>query len=256
MKKVIVGIVIGVAIVLVAICALRLALTPTPRVGFIFDDGLDSAYTYSDIFTSRNIPVGLAIPTGQIGNSGHLTWSQIEELAHTYGWEMVNHSNTHPHFKSLTLDEIRDEIYTAHNVLLGHGIRPAPYFVQPFGETGGLGGEAIVSELYLFAFNGIQYQNNFILDSPASELPRFSIDNQMSLVSIEAAIDEAVGNQTGIILRAHQIIDGNITNEPPPNSSPPEVSIGKLKDILDYCVANNIPVGLPSKVIRESKYKQ
>ncbi|MGA8849173.1 MAG: polysaccharide deacetylase family protein [Dehalococcoidia bacterium] len=258
MKKVIVSIVIGVAIILVAICALRLALTPTPRVGFIFDDGWESVYTYRSIFTSRGVPIGLAIVTGWLDTSDHLTTNQLLELARQYGWEIANHTHTHTAFddNNLTLDQIRDEIYTAHNDLLKLGIQPAPYFIQPKAQIGCAGAEAIVSELYPFAFNGMQYQNSFILDSPASELPRFSIDNQVSLVSIEIAIDNAIGNQTGIILRGHQIISGNITNEPPPGSNPPQVSIGKIEDILDYCKANNIPVGLPSKVIRESKYRQ
>jgi peptidoglycan/xylan/chitin deacetylase (PgdA/CDA1 family) len=254
MRKVIVGIIIGVIIVLVAICALRLALTPTPRVGFVFDDGWESVYNYRSIFTSREIPVGLAIVTGWLDTSDHLKTNQLLELVRHYGWEIASHTHTHTAFdeNNLTLDQIRDEIYTAHNDLLKLGIQPVPYFIQPKAQIGCAGAEAIVSELYPFAFN----KDGIILNSNNLELPRYSMDNQKSLADIEAAIDSAVGNQTGIVLRAHQIISGNITNEPPPGSTPPQVSIGKIENILDYCEANNIPVGLPSKVICESKYRQ
>jgi peptidoglycan/xylan/chitin deacetylase (PgdA/CDA1 family) len=254
MRKVAVSIAIAVAIVLVVICALRLASTPTPRVGFIFDDGLQSIYTYRSIFTSRGVPIGLAVVTGWLDTSDHLTTNQLLELARQYGWEIADHTHTHTAFNdnNLTLDQIRDEIYTAYNDLLKLGIEPAPYFVQPKGQIGCVGAEAVVAELYHFAFNHV----GIILNSPPLELPRFGIDNQASLDSIEAAINQAVANHTGIVFMAHQIIDGNITDEPPPNSSPSKVSTGKLNAILDYCEANNIPVGLPSEVIRESKYNK
>jgi peptidoglycan/xylan/chitin deacetylase (PgdA/CDA1 family) len=254
MRKVIVGIAIGVAIVLVAICALQLAPTPTPRVGFVFDDGLESIYTYRSIFTSRGVPIGLAVVTGWLDTPDHLTTNQLLELVRQYGWEIANHTHTHTAFNenNLTLDQIRDEIYTAYNDILKLGIQPAPYFVQPKGQIGCAGAEAVVSELYQFAFN----HAGIILNSPPLELPRFEIDNQVSLDSIEVAINQAVANHTGIVFMAHQIIDGNITDEPPPNSSPSKVSTAKLNAILDYCEANNIPLGLPSKVIRESKYNK
>jgi peptidoglycan/xylan/chitin deacetylase (PgdA/CDA1 family) len=246
MRKVIVGIVIGVAIVLVAICALRLALTPTPRVGFVFDDGWESVYTYRSIFTSRGVPIGLAIVTGWLDTSDHLTTNQLLELVRQYGWEVANHTHTHTAFdeNNLTLDQIRDEIYTAHSDLLELGIQPAPYFIQPKAQIGCEGAKAVVSELYPFAFNKV----GIILNSNASTLPRVDIQKGIPLATITAAIDNAVANKTGIVFIAHKIIDGDVEDE-----GQSEVSTSKLNAILDYCEANDILISLPSTVIHNSK---
>jgi peptidoglycan/xylan/chitin deacetylase (PgdA/CDA1 family) len=102
---------------------------------FTIDDGATSLYQY--IFPALNLykfPATAYIITNVVGDSEHVTWPQIQTLNWTYGWEIGNHTMSHPHLTGLTYDQQVAEIYGAHEALREHGILGVQSFAPPFGE--------------------------------------------------------------------------------------------------------------------------
>lgn len=103
-----------------------------------FDDGTGSHY---DIvrpnLNSRGIRGVFYIVTGQVGQSGYLDWSKIQELIND-GHEIGSHTVSHPELIDLTEEEIIYELFQSKATLEStlHGPEAEPYevvsFVYPF----------------------------------------------------------------------------------------------------------------------------
>ena len=94
----------------------------------IIDDDSNARF-YNDlyeVFKDKNVPISTAVITGKVGNSGFMTWDQVEEC-YTNGIEILSHTNSHflstdPGFNDLTESEIQKDYQIAQNKLGLHGV--------------------------------------------------------------------------------------------------------------------------------------
>lgn len=118
-------------------------------VSIAFDDGLGSTYWRGKPALDRyGLRGTIYVVTGSIdkvfldpeldARSEAITLQQLKEL-YEAGWEIGSHSVTHPHFASLTEDEIYIELHNSKNDLEYAGFE-VPGFAFPYRETGFIAG--------------------------------------------------------------------------------------------------------------------
>ena len=97
-----------------------------PMLTIIDDDTNERFYTdLFGVFQNKNVPIATAVITGRVGNSGYMTWTQIEECS-SNGFEVLSHTNRHflstdTDFETLTVDDIAKDYLKAKNILGMHG---------------------------------------------------------------------------------------------------------------------------------------
>lgn len=105
-----------------------------PLLTFIDDDGYaQSATIWEDIAQTCNIPVTMALVTGNVGVAPHLvTWDDVERL-NNIGFEFVSHTNGHINLNdsSLTEETIITDFKNTISALSSHGCA-SKFVVYPY----------------------------------------------------------------------------------------------------------------------------
>jgi peptidoglycan/xylan/chitin deacetylase (PgdA/CDA1 family) len=112
------------------------------RVAITFDDALEDFYTnaWPDM-ESRGVPSTVFVPTDLVGttdstgqNRGYMGWPQISELSNEklINWE--SHSAAHHHLRSMTEEEIIDDLNRSIESIQSHIGHPPAYFAYPGGK--------------------------------------------------------------------------------------------------------------------------
>lgn len=114
----------------------RGASPPAPLVTFVFDDGYDTDYLLArEIFAEHGVVACTAITTDWIGQREHLTVDQIRALRDD-GWEIMAHTASHPHLRSLSYTRIEEELRRSKTTLEGLGFE-VHNLVYPYTESNG-----------------------------------------------------------------------------------------------------------------------
>lgn len=135
----------AVAAALVAVLA-GAAPAGTPRlvVSLTFDDGYANQSTNAGpILAAHGMQGTFFVPSGLVGSSGYMTWSQVSALA-AAGNEIGGHTVDHVDLTTLSASEARQEICADRDALLQHGLAVTD-FAYPDGEFNS-GVESIVQE--------------------------------------------------------------------------------------------------------------
>lgn len=106
---------------------------PRPIV-FTFDDGYVSVVTHAlPVLAARGWPGVLNLRVGRIGVPGGLTPDQIRDLVQ-HGWEVDDHTVTHPDLTTLSPGRLQEEIVgAAERIRREFGV-PARFFCYPAGH--------------------------------------------------------------------------------------------------------------------------
>ncbi|MDD5358566.1 MAG: polysaccharide deacetylase family protein [Candidatus Nanoarchaeia archaeon] len=93
-----------------------------PLIAFVLDDGYTKDYTIAlPLFTAKGQIANSAIITSLIAyDSSYLTQARILELQ-TAGWEILSHTVTHPDLRTLTPEQLEDELVNSKSVLESFG---------------------------------------------------------------------------------------------------------------------------------------
>lgn len=90
-----------------------------------FDDGLSSVYnTVFPLMQARGLVGTAYINSSLVGTAGKMTEAQILELA-AAGWDIGNHTDTHPDLRTLTVEQQETEFTTCQAYLDGLGLNAA-----------------------------------------------------------------------------------------------------------------------------------
>ncbi|MGZ3780876.1 MAG: polysaccharide deacetylase family protein [Pseudobdellovibrionaceae bacterium] len=199
-------------------------------VSFTFDDGdysvLSKAYP---LFKKYNFPATAYIPTKYVGqlwtpnindynmnestkNNRYMTWKELHDLENN-GWEIGNHSESHPNFEKISDHHAWTEFYHSKKAFFSNRFK-SENFATPFGSYN-------VADLQMAAkffrshrgfwertdLNAIEDRNNLLLNLKA-------IERSTTSEEIETWIDEAATKGQWLILVFH-IIDDNpgLSNE-------------------------------------------
>lgn len=111
--------------------------TPTPRpttvhVTLGFDDGNADQYAIRSILAAHIMRATFFISSGMIGDSSHLSWTQLADL-YTDGNEIGGHGLNHTRLTRLSSADLRQEVCGDRVNLFNHGFQPAS-FAYPFGS--------------------------------------------------------------------------------------------------------------------------
>jgi peptidoglycan/xylan/chitin deacetylase (PgdA/CDA1 family) len=199
--------------------------THQPVVLFTIDDGYLSSYTkLFPLLKAKNMVATAYMVSQRIDAEGSNTSAQLKEL-YANGWDIGNHTKSHPHLIALTQAEIETELNDCKIVLDGLGLTRAsnhiayPYIeynetviaaMKNWGAKTGRGGLAIYQDQYEIGFP--YYLNG---DAPAltSEASRTYIDN-------------CILSGSACIFILHDLTDPKL--------------FAVLSDIVDYCETKGV----------------
>jgi len=178
-----------------------------PLVTFVFDDGNETDYTVArDIFKAQGEVACTAVVTSWVNTKNYLNVSQLHELRQD-GWEIMGHTVSHPNLRSLSADQIEDELSRSTAALESWGlsVRNLVYPYNKSNETV----RRIAGKYFRAGREGGKQLNapdldRYDLKSFSSEL---SFRHKMS--DIKRHIDRAYSEKKWLILYQH-LIDAKI----------------------------------------------
>ncbi|MEC7356881.1 MAG: polysaccharide deacetylase family protein [Verrucomicrobiota bacterium] len=124
---------------------------PKKFVVLTFDDGnISDLITTAPILNGHGFGATFYITSGWVGKPGRLNWEQVKEL-HDQGFDIGNHSASHPNMLHISEDEIREQIISFDEACAEHGIPKATSFAYPGGHHDRRMVKALAAEGYLMA---------------------------------------------------------------------------------------------------------
>ncbi|MEM7099045.1 MAG: polysaccharide deacetylase family protein [Pseudomonadota bacterium] len=109
---------------------------PDKSVAITFDDAYRSVYTAAwPLLRAHNLPFTVFVHTSAIGDSPglHMSWAQLRELDKA-GVEIGNHSHTHDHLPSKSVEEALADLGKAQEILEDKLNVQASTMAYPYGE--------------------------------------------------------------------------------------------------------------------------
>jgi len=92
-----------------------------PKVIFAFDDNFESSYSIGFEYLKNYGFRGTEfVISSMVDQPGRATTAQLNEM-YNYGWDMCNHTTTHPDLRTLTQGQAQTEIQNCTNFLVSHG---------------------------------------------------------------------------------------------------------------------------------------
>jgi peptidoglycan/xylan/chitin deacetylase (PgdA/CDA1 family) len=108
-----------------------------PLVSVTLDDAYASGYSnVAPILAAHGVPATYYVVTGDIGVSGRLSASNIQDLA-AAGHEIASHTVTHPDLTTLSSTDLTYELSASRQALLDLGFGPTLDFASPLGSYNG-----------------------------------------------------------------------------------------------------------------------
>ena len=175
-----------------------------PLVTFVFDDGYESDYLVArEIFSDQGVVACSAITTGWINKPGYMSADQIIGLRDA-GWEIMGHTATHPNLRSLTPEQVEDELSRSKAALESLGLT-VKNLVYPYNKSNAAVRE-IAAKYYRSGRGGKNQFNTSVHDT--YDLRSFS--DKQDLVAMKSHIDRAYAEKNWLIIYHHEI-DAKIT---------------------------------------------
>lgn len=206
----------------------------TGAVSLTFDDGLLDQYNNALPKLESAGMKGTFFIVSELladnGAQGFVSRAQISDI-YSKGHEIGSHTRTHPHLSELTLEQQQNEIEGSRDDLLAMNVGPITSFAYPYGDYNATTVGIVQNSGLTNArstWNGYAEQT-----SPKYELPRFSVENNVTIAQVKSWIDTAIANKKWLILALHGI-----------NNSGGQyaTSTSTLNAIVDYLVLKNVPV--------------
>lgn len=198
-----------------------------PMITIIDDDGRTDFLTkWEPILKEKTCKVDIAVITGWVGNSGYMTWEDLERLKAAYDIDLVNHTHTHRYLADISESEMRWEMENSVRILKERG-HSHDIMVYPYGSN-----NAIVRQVTReYCRTGINISGG--VNTPPLEtfrLFRQGLTPQTGTMSPAEVytqyIDEAIAKNGWIIFMNHS------------QYSPMDVNI--IKAVIDYANSKGI----------------
>ena len=193
-----------------------------PLVTFVIDDGVPTTYSgMLPLFVAQGEVACSAVVTDGVGD-WEMTWAQILELQ-TAGWEIINHTKTHPHLNELNEAQIRAEFEGSITALEAQGIY-ANNLVYPFEDPDALT-KSLAAEYFRSGRGVTQAVNPQIID--IYNLCSRDADDHTLIVTYKGLVDTAKAGNRWIIFYLHTT-DAN--------------DEAMLNELIDYIQAQDVDI--------------
>ena len=209
-----------------------------PLMTFIDDDACSQfADIWGEICEDKGIRVSCAVISSLVGDSTHLSWSQIESMHSAGTVEFVNHTQNHVALANKTKTEVYSEVTGCIDDLKAHGIDTGDLIVYPFGQYDENAIDAIrgVARCGVTTDKGSEITYNvppvatFCLWR--NELVETDAANNPSLEWMKSAVDAAVDNNAWIIWMTHSQYAGFTS-----------AHIENIETMIDYAVEKGVEI--------------
>lgn len=183
-----------------------------PKLVFTFDDGSESDYTVAYPYMSARGMLGTSfLISSQIGTANKMTTSQLDEM-YAAGWELGNHTATHPNLSTLTKEQQRTELLTCANWLIDNGYPArAKYVALPTGNSNAETREVFAEEEFVATRTSRQrmWNNAVMALNPYIISQTLSMSSATTVADITGAIDEAIATGKTTIINCHTLVASN-----------------------------------------------
>ena len=100
-----------------------------------FDDGWSSVYTEAfPLMQERGFVGNVGVVSNLAGMRNYMTPEQLKTM-YAHGWDMFNHTASHPRLTQLSQEQIVDELSSARAFMLRHQLgRAADFIAYPYGD--------------------------------------------------------------------------------------------------------------------------
>lgn len=205
-----------------------------PAVSIQFDDAdpsvYDEAYAY---MAPRGIAGTFYVIGGDIGGESKVSAAQLQQM-YASGWDIGNHTQTHPDLTTLTQEQVADEVAACGTTLDALGMtRASAHLAYPggyFNETAIAG--CIDGGMLSCRTGASAYFDQVPLPDPFAMHRRISLTSATSLATAMAAVDRAVSDEAPVLIVGHHIVE-----TPAPTL---EWSIADFRALIDYIVASHV----------------
>ncbi len=154
-------------------------LPPKPVI-ITFDDGyIDFYYNAFPILRRLNIHAVSFIPTGLVGSSYYMTWSQIKEIDSSGLVSFQAHSVTHPNLTALVDPQLTYQLVESKKTLEAQLGKPVNFLAYPYGISDQRVWDAAKKAGYLGAVG--TWFGSSLSEGTIYDLPREKISGGMDL---------------------------------------------------------------------------
>jgi peptidoglycan/xylan/chitin deacetylase (PgdA/CDA1 family) len=191
--------------------------TPTAKISFTFDDGLQTAITQAAPTLQKYGLNGTSyVITGCVGmattpntcpadtGNAYMTWDQITQLQNTYGWEIGSHTVDHPQLATdgLTQAQIAAELVNSKQALADHGFA-ATDFATPYGDYNNT---VLAEAAKVYASHrGFADVDPNIWPYNDATLENFQVQAGVTVAQVKTRIDQAIANKEWLVLTLHGV---------------------------------------------------
>ena len=140
---------------------------------------------------------------------GRTSAAQLQEM-YNFGWDMCNHTTTHPDLRTLTQAQVQSEFQTCQQYLISQGwTRNSGYLhlAYPQGHFNQTVLNADAAQGLLSARTTMETQQADQLDSKYLLYSMVPDSTTQNVNNIIASVDQAVSNGTALILTFHNLTD-------------------------------------------------
>ncbi|GAA0361863.1 S-layer homology domain-containing protein [Bacillus horti] len=171
-----------------------------------FDDGWESVYTKAyPLMKEKGIVGNMGIISNLVGNSNYASVDQLKEM-YAGGWDIFNHTASHPRLTTLTDQQIEAEISSAKAFLIGNQMtRAADFLAYPYGDFN----ERVMSIASKYSQFARTVMPDFEVGTPINPYRLKTIDlvNDIEPAVYQEAIRTAAEHGTTVIFLLHRIED-------------------------------------------------
>jgi peptidoglycan/xylan/chitin deacetylase (PgdA/CDA1 family) len=179
-------------------------------VSFTFDDGDKTLYqNVRPMFKSLGVIGTGYITTDFVGDSDHVSWSQIKTLQTTDGWEIGNHTKSHKDLSLISDQEILAELNGAQTAFTNNGVKNVKAFAPPFGEYNDHIVSLMKSTGYLTSSRQAWTEGesfNTLSNFKPWAINVVSLDKGVKVSQIKTLLDEAARDKKWLVLVIHEIV--------------------------------------------------
>lgn len=209
-----------------------------PLVTFIDDDGSNGVLTkVKPLFTSRNVPIGIAVKGDSPIIIDENKRAEIVELQNDYGWEILSHTMNHMDMAESSREDVENDFKTFITKFSEYGLN-VKSIAYPWGRVGDK--VDIVSKYFRAGF-GTGANTNKRESLRDYNINRYGLGSNMSsgmttFEQFKTLIDSVKSNNEWLVFMTHADYTDN--------------DMQLIEDVLDYVISQGIEIVTPNEGLR------